>query len=54
MLILIMVNSQGHDIYVSPNPPFASKAACEVRSVVALERHKRAKKALCVEAYNGK
>lgn len=53
ILVMIMSNAQGHDIYRSPAKPFHDKVSCEIRAG-QLQTHPSVKKAFCVEAYDVK
>lgn len=52
LLVLIMLNPQGHTIYKSPEHPFSTLAACEVRAG-QLMTHDGVKGTMCVEQYHG-
>jgi hypothetical protein len=52
LLVLIMLNPQGHTIYRSPEPAFATLHACEIRAG-QLQLHAGVKGTMCVEQYHG-
>jgi hypothetical protein len=53
ILVLVMLNVQGHAIYKEPNRPFHTLQECETHAE-KLRAHGDIKNAMCVESYDVK